>query len=326
MLERIRKTKRSVGLSAVVAVAMLAGLGRVAAADEILILTGTDPNFLPITIASEKGFFKEEGLDVKQRLFPSGADAMLAFRSIGAQFVAAGDIPSILLWSEDSDSVGIAPIFASSENLFGVVSAGIKRPEELKGKKIATKKNSTSEYFIDTYLRKNGIDPTQIHVIDLSPPEMVPALIAGQIDGFFIWRPYPSLAEKVMGDKVRVLTSAKGYYVERILLNANRTFAKQNPEVVQKVLRAIQKAIDYSNQNPDEASAMMARKIKTDPSVVKGVLNVNPFNLKYDADTAKDLAGLSQFLVDRGRLKQPVDITEAFDPTYLRTVNPKLAP
>jgi ABC-type nitrate/sulfonate/bicarbonate transport system substrate-binding protein len=263
---------------------------------------------------------------MSQRLFPSGADAMLAFRGIGAQFVAAGDIPSILLWSEDTDSVGIAPIFASTENLFGVVSGTIKGPEDLKGKKIATKINSTSEYFIDTYLRKNGLNPSQVHVIDLSPPEMVPALVAGEIDGFFVWRPYPALAEKIMGDKVRVLTSAKGYYVERLLLNANRTFAKQNPEVVLKVLRAIQKAIDYSNQNPDEASALMARKIKTDPSVVKDVLKLNPFNLTYDVGAANDLAGLSQFLVDRGRLKKSVDLTNAFDPSYLRAVNSKLAP
>ena len=85
---------------------------------------------------------------------------------------------------------------------------------------------------------------------------------------------------------MRVLTSAEGYYVERILLNANRTFATKNPEIVHKVLRAIQKAIDYSNENIDEASAVMARKIKTDPSIVKDVLSINPFNLKYDAESA----------------------------------------
>jgi len=313
-------------LSALFAFALSLATARTAAAEEILILTGTDPNFLPITVASEKGFFKAEGLDVTQRLFPSGADAMLAFRGIGAQFVAAGDIPSILLWSEFSDSVGIAPIFASTGNLFGVVSSTIKDPKDLIGKKVATKKSSTSEYFIDTYLRKNGIDPKQLNVIDLSPPEMVPAMVGGQIDGFFIWRPYPAQAQKILGDKVRVLTSAEGYYVERILLNANRPFATKNPEIVHKVLRAIQKAIDYSNQNIDEASAVMARKIKTDPSIVKDVLSINPFNLKYDAESAKDLEGLSQFLVDRGRLKQPVQITKAFDASYLRAVNPKLAP
>ena len=168
MLKRNQSDFHSVGALRVRTVSCYSAYG---CSRRNLDFTGTDPNFLPITVASEKGFFKAEGLDVTQRLFPSGADAMLAFRGIGAQFVAAGDIPSILLWSEFSDLVGIAPIFASTGNLFGVVSSTIKDPKDLIGKKVATKKSSTSEYFIDTYLRKNGIDPKQLNVIDLSPPK-----------------------------------------------------------------------------------------------------------------------------------------------------------
>lgn len=322
----LRKVKKLMGLAAVLALTTFAGAQRGSAADQILILTGTDPNFLPITLAAEKGFFKDEGLDVAQRMFPSGADAMLAFRAIGAQFVSAGDIPSILLWNQYKDAVGIAPIFASTGNLFGVVSSSIKDPKDLVGKKIATKKSSTSEYFIDTYLKKNNIQPSKVNIIDLSPPEMVPALVAGQIDGFFIWRPYPALAQKIMGDKVQVLTTAKGYYVERILLNANRSFAEKNPEAVQKVLRAINKAIAYARKNPDDATNIVSRKIKTDPSVVKEVLASDPFNLEYDASAGNDLQGLSQFLVQQGRMKEPVQVSQSFDATYLRAVDAKLAP
>ena len=89
----LKRNQSDFTLSALFAFALSLATARTAAAEEILILTGTDPNFLPITVASEKGFFKAEGLDVTQRLFPSGADAMPAFRGIGAQFVAAGDIP-----------------------------------------------------------------------------------------------------------------------------------------------------------------------------------------------------------------------------------------
>jgi ABC-type nitrate/sulfonate/bicarbonate transport system substrate-binding protein len=65
---------------------------------EITILTGSDPYYLPIIVAVENGYFKDEGLTVKHRMFPSGTDAMLAFRGIGAEFVASGDSPSLVLW------------------------------------------------------------------------------------------------------------------------------------------------------------------------------------------------------------------------------------
>lgn len=293
------------------------------AQQEILMLTGTDPNFLPIVVATEKGFFKDEGLNVSHRMFPSGADAMLAFRSVKAQFVAAGDLPSLILWGQGG-AVGVAPFFASSDNLFGVVRAEIKNPGELTGKKIAVRKSSTSDYFLQTFLRTNGVQPSTVQVIDLSPPEMVPALVRNQIDGFFIWRPYPSQARAILGDKVRVMTSAGGYYVERMYLSASQDFAKASPQSVEKVIRALNRAIEYSYANPRDAAAVVAAKIRTEPGIVSEVLSTKPFNLSYNAKAGEELEHLSKFLVDTGRMQTPLVSKNVFDPQFLRRVNPGL--
>lgn len=293
------------------------------AQQEILIFTGTDPNFLPVVVAAEKGFFKDERLKVSHRMFPSGADAMLAFRSIKAQFVAAGDLPSVILWGQGG-AVGVAPFFASSDNLYGVVKAEIKAPSDLKGKKIAVRKSSTSDYFLQTYLRTNNVDPGAVQVVDLSPPEMVPALVRNQIDGFFIWRPYPSQAKKILGDKVRVMTTAGGYYVERMYMSAAKDFATSNPQVVESVVRALKRAIDYAYANPDDAATVVATKVKTEPAIVKEVLVSKPFNLNYDKKAGEELERLSRFLVETGRSQKPISSVDVFDPRFLRSVDPAL--
>lgn len=293
------------------------------AQQQILVLTGTDPNFLPIVLAMEKGFFKEEGLNVSHRMFPSGADAMLAFRTVKAQFVAAGDLPSVILWGQGG-AVGVAPFFASTDNLFGVVKSELKSPTDLKGKKIAVRKNSTSDYFLQTYLRNHSVDPASVQITDLSPPDMVAALVRNQIDGFFIWRPYPSQAKNILGDKVHVITTAKGYYEERMYMTASKDFAAGNPRVVEKVIRAMKKAIDYAYANENEAATIVANKIKTNPSVVKDVLTSKPFKLSYDRHVGEELERLSQFLVENGRLKSRISSAEVVDSSFLRKVSPQL--
>jgi ABC-type nitrate/sulfonate/bicarbonate transport system substrate-binding protein len=312
---------RGILVLSLLALGLFAAAGRIGAQGQVLILTGTDPNFAPIILAAEKGFFTEAGVQVAHRMFPSGTDAMLAFRGIRAQFVASGDMPALVLWG-GGDAVGVAPFFGSPHNLFVVAASSIQAPGDLKGKRIATKKGSSAEYLLSVYLRRHGLKPSDLSVVDLSPPDMVPALVRGQIDGFVIWRPYPSQAQAIMKDKVRILATAVGYHMERMFLSASKEYADKNPGEVQKVLRALQRSIDYMDANPQEASKIIAAKIKTDPAIVNDVLSSKPFSMVFDEQARNDLEELSKFLLEERKLKGPLSIAEAVDVRFLRAVKP----
>jgi NitT/TauT family transport system substrate-binding protein len=286
----------------------------------ITMLTGGDAAYTPIFVADSQGYFKNEGLDVNIRMFPSGTDAMLAFRAVGAPFLAAGDVPSRVLW-EGSDVVGIAPVYATPDNLLGVVRAEIKTAADLKGKKIATRKGSTAEYFLTTYLIKNAINPADVNIINLSPEENAPALLAGNIDGFFIWGPYPALALKIMGDKAHILTTARGYYLEQLYLTANRKFAQENSTVVVKILKAIHLANQYVNSNPIESAQIVARRTKGSVDVISSVIQIKPFSLRYGPENREQLTKLIEFLRGNGKLKTPLSVDQAVDTSYLKSLD-----
>lgn len=314
---------RSRAIAALMLGAALAGAGSNAAstqAQAVTILTGSDPYYLTIIVAVENGYFKDEGIEVKHRMFPSGTDAMLAFRGVGAEFVAAGDAPSLILWDEP-DVVGVAPIYASSDNLLGVVRADLKSPAELKGKKIAVRKGSTADYFLTAYLTANGVNPADVNIMNLSPPETVPAMSSGSIDGFFLWQPYPSLAHKVLGGKVRDLTTARGYYLEQIYLTANRKFAEANPAVVTKVLKVLERAVQFVKAEPTKSAAIVARKIKAQPEMVMALINTKPYSLQYGRANREQMAKLVAFLRDNGKVRNAIDMEKAFDARYLRSLN-----
>jgi ABC-type nitrate/sulfonate/bicarbonate transport system substrate-binding protein len=256
-------------------------------------------------------------------MFPSGTDAMLAFRGIGAEFVASGDSPSLVLW-DGGDVVGVAPIYASPENLVGIVRSGIESAAELKGKKIGVKRGSTADYFLTTYLEKKGVKPGDVNIINLSPPECVPALSAGSIDGFFLWQPYPNLAMKVMGSKAHVLTTARGYYLEQIYLTANRKFAEAHPDTIRKVIHALARAVAFVKSQPEKSAEIVARKIKTQPAVVMAIIKTKPYSLEYGPANRDQLVKLADFLRDNGKLKTTIDVDKAFDPSYLRAADKAL--
>lgn len=289
----------------------------------VTMLTGSDPYYLPILLAGENGYFKDEGIDVSIRMFPSGTDAMLAFRSIGAEFLAAGDAPSLVLWSGD-DVVGIAPIYASAANLFGIVRADIKTAADLKGRKIGTRKGSTADYFLTTYLTKNGVEPSLVNVVNLGPEECTPALLSGNVDGFFMWRPYPTVALKMMGDKARELTTASGYYLEQIYLTANRKFAEANPTTTEKILKAIRRAVSYVNEEPGKSATIIAHKIKGSIDIVMPVIETKPYALHYGRENREQLTKLVDFLLQNGKLKTPVSLEKAMDTRYLNDVDGSL--
>jgi NitT/TauT family transport system substrate-binding protein len=286
----------------------------------ITMLTGGDAAYTPIFVADSQGYFKKEGLDVNIRMFPSGTDAMLAFRAVGAPFLAAGDVPSLVLW-EGSDVVGIAPFYATPDNLLGVVRAEIKTAADLKGKKIATRKGSTAEYFLTTYLIKNAINPADVNIINLSPEENAPALLAGNIDGFFIWGPYPALALKIVGDKAHILTTARGYYLEQLYLTVNRKFAQENSTVVVKILKAIHLANQYVNSNPSESAQIVARRTKGSVDVISSVIQIKPFSLRYGPENREQLTKLIEFLSSNGKLKTPLSVDQAVDTSYLKSLD-----
>ncbi|MHB8727130.1 MAG: ABC transporter substrate-binding protein [Casimicrobiaceae bacterium] len=296
---------------------------REAEAQAITILTGSDPYYLPVIVAVHNGYFKDEGLTVEHRMFPSGTDAMLAFRGINAEFVVSGDAPSLVLW-DGGDAVGVAPIYASPDNLVGVVRSDLKSPADLRGKKIGVKKGSTADYFLTTYLEKNGIKPSDVKILNLSPPECVPAMSSGDIDGFFLWQPYPNLALKVMGDKARVLTTARGYYLEQIYVTANRKFAEANPQVVEKVLRALKKAVAFVTAEPEKSAEIVAQKLKAPPALVMRFIKTKPYSMEYGPANREQLVKLTEFLKANNKLKAPLDLHKAFDSRYLRAMDATL--
>jgi len=305
-----------------IGIALLFGGVGAKAAEKVTIFCGSDEHWVPFQVAKTKNFFAEQGIDAEITVFTTGATATEAFRAGRGDFIAAGDLPSAAMW-KSGNVIGLAPMSSDTE-IFGIVgSKSINTPQDLKGKKVATRAGSTGEFLLYRYLNSGGVNPSDVNIIDLAPPEMVVSLVQGNIDAFAWLAPFTTRAMS-SNPNVKLITSAKGFANNRIVLSVTKSFHDRNPETVEKVLRALNQAIQFIQSNPEEATKIWAAAVlgKVDQSLP--VVKLISYDMTFDSGFVADMNELSSFMVIKNALKSPIDWQTEMDVDALRSLDPKL--
>jgi NitT/TauT family transport system substrate-binding protein len=179
---------------------------------KIVVFDQPSVNHDAVWMAQAKGFYKDEGLDVQLRIFPSGVTAFQSFFAGQGDIIMHGELSGLQNWFNLKGQYRIIlDMERDSKSYIAVVSNNIKSPQDLKGKTVATRAGSTGSWFVSEYLAKNGVSENQVTIKNLDNQTLPIALCHGDIDGFFIWQPTGARTMEICGDKVRYLTTAEGY-------------------------------------------------------------------------------------------------------------------
>jgi NitT/TauT family transport system substrate-binding protein len=251
------------------------------------------PTSLPAAIcylAGIKNYFKEEGLEVEEKMFSSGRDALEALLAKQAQLQSVSETPVVHAIVQGNDIVTIATVSEHHEaRVIARIDHGISKPEDIKGKKIATAAGTNSDYFMYEFLKKYNLKTTDVQITNMKAPDMKVALVKGDIDAYFAWEPHIYYAKKELGEKA-IIFPPGDLYDGRQTVNMNREYALQNPEVVRKVIRALLKAETFIKKNPAEAKKLIATKLKIEVADMDAMWNEITFKVELD----KNLPGIME--------------------------------
>lgn len=292
------------------------------AQDKVRIFSGTDEHWVQLQVAKARGFFAKEGLDVELTVFTTGATATEAFRAGRGDFISAGDLPSAAMWKTGA-AIGIAPMSSDTE-IFGIVSRkDINSPQDLRGKKIATRMGSTGEFLVHRYLATAGMTAKDVNLIDLAPPEMVISMVRGDIDAFAWLAPFTTRAVST-GKNAKLLSSANGLANNRIIMSVTPSFRDKNPEAVRKVLRAVRQGTEFVRSNPEEATKIWASAVQGKPEQSLPVVRLIAYDMTFSKAFVADMDELAKFMVEKGALKKPINWQKEMDTSFLYAVDPRL--
>lgn len=249
-------------------------------------------------IAEDKGFWKEEGLEVKLPAIAGvgATNAVLAgsadfTNTTAASFLRANAKGQHLVAIANTlDKVQIEIVLQKSfaeRNAFDPARRSEDRAKALKGARIAVDAiNSVVHGYVRYAARKAGLDPDKdLVVTPLQPASMVAALKAGRIDGFAMSRPWPTMAVHE-GLASVVVSGPSGDFPEVNPFNYNLVitrpdFCSTKKDVCRKLVAGLQKASKFMQEQPKEALALLQKRFdKTDPALLeeafKGIVASTP--------------------------------------------------
>ncbi len=244
--------------------------------DAVRIAMPMHPTSLLAHVALDQGFFAANGLDVSVKEYPSGKRALDDGLFAGqADITWSNETPVALAGFERSD-FRIVSTTLSANNVDMVIARrdhGIERPEDLRGKRIATQKGSAVHFFLHLFLLEHGMTEKDVRLSFLKAEELPSALASGAIDAFSMRAPYISQARTLLRKDNSIIFRAPGIYDQMDLMLIRLDTFEKNPRVARKALRAMLDAENYVKAHPRETAAYMARKLKIDPTEVEEILH-----------------------------------------------------
>ncbi len=205
----------------------------------------------------EKGYFAEEGLNLVIN-FPSNPNDGISLPAAGKADLGIYYLQDAILTATE-ENVPIVSVGALTQSSLNVVIAlkdsGIDGAEDLKGKKIGYAGTVLSEEMTKAMLENVGLSAEDSQFIDVGF-DLLTALTTGQVDatiGNMVNHEVPQLEENGFEINYFYPTDFGVPQTYELVFLAGRDAVENNPEKIQKFLRACQKSYADLKADPDKS-------------------------------------------------------------------------
>lgn len=217
----------------------------------------------PFFVGVDKGFYLDEGLDVTV-MEGSGSSTTVKLIGNGTNIIGYADSGTMMQGVTRGVPVKAVAVLLQTSPMSFIFKADkpIRTMEELKGKSIAITAGDASLAQLSALLTKHGMTEDDIKlVVVANPAGKETAILEDQADTFMgYYIDQPMRMEKNTGVDLDWTTTQEIGGVTTVssaIIVADRTM-DENPELIEKFVRATQRAVQYSLDNPEEAAEIFA--------------------------------------------------------------------
>lgn len=340
---QMKTRARMLALAAATALSALAGTAAHAETSIKMVLNWKyeGPQGL-LFLAEDKGYFKEEGLDVTFDQ-GNGSGAGVPLVANGAYDMAFGDINALIeLAAKKPEDAPVGVFMMYSQPPFTVAvkaDSPIKSPADFPGHTLGGAANDGALKLFPALCAITKIDCTKVNITNMQPNLREQMLMKGQVEGVFGYVNTIRFSSKLIGvdpDKelrfIRYGDYGMDLYSNAII--ASKKLVKDNPDAVTGFLRAINKSIKDAIKDPDAAIAAVQKR----EPLIKPVIERERFDATIANEMNHDeIAKIGFGDVDDARLGKSIDIivkakelprtpalTEVFDRSFLPAKDDRL--
>jgi len=278
-------------------------------------------NGLPMMVAEEMGFFKEEGITEKLVALQANVDIIRGALQGSIQLGNPSNV-AVAAAVEEGEVVKIIAENAPFIMAGWIVRADspIKTLKDIKGKKFGyTAPGSESHIFALSALKSQGLkegEDVQLVVVR-GMADQYTALKNGVID--IAWSVDPMITQGVQNKEIRLLGTpneiVSNWSMSSVVVSED--YAKKNPDVLRAYLRAYVKAMDFIKSETDKAAEIWAKRAKFTPEIGKEAMKNYPIQ-KFTAKLSSDIFKTqTEVMLANKLVKQAPQWDKIVDQSYL---------
>jgi NitT/TauT family transport system substrate-binding protein len=284
----------------------------------------------PIMLAVDKGFFKEEGIDVEITIILNSSDRIAALTAGSVAFSNLGRIAVISEMARGNQSFYyFANVDDSPGNEGCWARPGFASFKELRGKRVAA--NTSAEITMNGLLRVEGMTEKDVQFVNLPPTEMAGALANGDVDAACLWQPLLEGVKqavpngKLLGtDMDTDIYKKYGTMASPDVVIISKKLVDEHPDQARKLAIAMFKGADLAIQEPQEAAKTIAHYFRKAPNeVLQQMKTFKYFGLAGWPEHMKLHTGqmqeLAKWLADNKKIPTVPDVAKWENVSFLPT-------
>ena len=216
----------------------------------------------PYFVATDKGWYKEENLEVNIVPGKGSGDVAKKIDVGSAEFGIVDTGVLIVARAQGAKVKVVSMLFDKSPYcMFMYKDAGINTPKDLVGKKIGAPPGDAQRTIFPALAAAHGFDASKVTFVNIAPEAKYAALAAKQVDVIFdFYSGAPLLYKAVPQEQIKYMMFADlGVDVYSNAIVVRDAYVKEKPDMIKRFVRASLKGWEFTLKNPEEAINIMAK-------------------------------------------------------------------
>lgn len=231
------------------------------------------PGYEFLYLAEKKGFFKEVGANIKISQLSSLANAQRAYVNGHIDGLASTIIETVQaeVLGGSPLKIILVPDYSNGGDVI-LAHKSVKDIAGLKGKTVGCEVSSLGIYVLQRALVKHSLSLSDIKIVNIEQSDGEQAMLSRKIDAYVSYPPVSiAIAKHKQFKKIFSSADIPKEIIDTISLSVK--VLQSHPGIVKKIRKAWQMALDYAEQNPEDANKIMAEREGVTPDEFKDVLS-----------------------------------------------------
>ncbi len=272
-------------------------------------------------VAKQQLFFSQQGVEADVHVIESGSKAVAMMLNDELD-ISEGTVFALVSNSFSRKDFRILTQVSTAGNSNMVVARkdkGIRKIEDLVGKKVGVLKAGFPQYVLDLMLLNAGLDPKKVKLVFEETDRLCQMLSSGEIDAACLYGVWIDRAKQDLKDNAVVFHDSKITHVTIVHAGKIKNF-ERNHDLYSRMLKAYIAAEEYVKKNPEAALKIVVDYLKLDMGNARKVWKPNLNHVALEQSLVKDMENLAQWQIEVGMQKNAKSSPNYLDFIHFRSL------